>query len=278
MALETNAAVVAEIRPARPQGAGGPRIAPLLDVDSELGEFLSPDAAAAAKRELMVRVVHLPSGPWSVERLAGTRPGHLGLLVIRGVIAHEVLAEDVASMELLGPGDVLRPWQTLGEADVLRARERWSVLADAKLAVLDRELAVKLARYPEIYSSIVERLANRSQRLTVTQAISQLNRVDRRLLALFWHLAERWGRVTAGGVLLPLVLSHRTLAQLVGARRPTVSTALAELVRTGHVVRTDAGTWLLTGDPVGEPDASSERLVQPRRQLLPVGVAAEAAR
>ena len=60
-----------------------------------------------------------------------------------------------------------------------------------------------------------------------TQAISQLVRVDRRLLALFWHLAERWGRVTGDGVLVPLTLSHRMLSQLVGARRPTVSTALS---------------------------------------------------
>ena len=80
----------------------------------------------------------------------------------------------------------------------------------------------------------------------MTQAISQLHRVDRRLLALFWHLAERWGRMTADGVVLPMTLSHRMLGQLIGARRPTVPTALGELARRGDIRRCDDGTWLLT--------------------------------
>jgi hypothetical protein len=45
-------------------------------------------------------------------------------------------------------------------------------------------------------------------RVAVAQAISQLNRVDRRLLAMFWHLAERWGRVTADGTAIPLTRSR----------------------------------------------------------------------
>jgi hypothetical protein len=41
------------------------------------------------------------------------------------------------------------------------------------------------------------------------------------------------------------------------------------LAREGEVVRTPHGTWLLTGGPVGEPDAERRRHVPPRRQLLP---------
>ena len=52
---------------------------------------------------------------------------------------------------------------------------------------------------------------------------------------------------------MPLVLSHRLIGELVGARRPTVSTALAELARDGQLVRRDDGTWLLTGEPVAVP-------------------------
>ena len=58
------------------------------------------------------------------------------------------------------------------------------------------------------------------------QAIAHLTRVDDRLLALLWCLAERWGRVVPDGVLVSLRLSHRTLAGMVGARRPSVTTAL----------------------------------------------------
>jgi Crp-like helix-turn-helix domain len=100
------------------------------------------------------------------------------------------------------------------------------------------------------------------------QAISQLNRVEDRLITLFWHLAERWGRVAANGVALPLALPHRVLGELVGARRPTVSTALAELSRRGEVMRRHDGTWLLTGDapaPIGNP----VEVVRQRRRLMP---------
>jgi CRP/FNR family transcriptional regulator, cyclic AMP receptor protein len=55
-------------------------------------------------------------------------------------------------------------------------------------------------------------------------------------------------------VVVPLALTHRILGQLVGARRPTVSTALSELAERGELVRRPDGSWLLRGDP---PDASS---------------------
>jgi hypothetical protein len=111
-------------------------------------------------------------------------------------------------------------------------------------------------------------LNDRAQRLATTQAISQLNRVDRRLLSLFWHLAERWGRMTPEGVAVPLTLSHRMLGQLVGARRPTVSTAISDLAGRDELVRRPDGTWLLKGDPVGVPTGDTERIIPIRRKLL----------
>jgi len=96
----------------------------------------------------------------------------------------------------------------------------------ASLVVLDRGVAAELAAWPEIMASLLDRLTERSERLAITQAISQLTGVDRRLLTLFWHLAERWGRVGTDGVVVPLALTHRMLGQLVGARRPTVSSGM----------------------------------------------------
>jgi hypothetical protein len=113
---------------------------------------------------------------------------------------------------------------------------------------------------------LIDRLADRAQRLSVMQAISQLNGVDRRLLTLFWHLAERWGRVTPGGVAVLVSVPHRVVAQLVGARRPTVSTALSQLAARGELVRRPDGTWLLTGAPVGVPTEEAARIVRRRRR------------
>jgi CRP/FNR family cyclic AMP-dependent transcriptional regulator len=247
------------------------RLAALLDLDPDLGQSLDPEGFEEARRRLAVRVRRVPAGAWDNVPVSCTDPGALGLLVVDGVLSREVLVSDIVSSELLGPGEVVRPWEISPEASLLRVSVRWSVLADARVAVLDRRLAVGLAPYPEITSQLVERISRRAQRIAVTQAISQLNRVDQRLLTLLWHLAERWGRITPAGVLIPLTLSHRMLSQLIGARRPTVSTALGELDRSGDVRRLENGTWLLTGDPVGEPAGGNVRLIAPRRRLMPSG-------
>jgi hypothetical protein len=244
-------------------------VASLLDLDPDLGQFLDDDAHAAARRQLLVPVRRLAPGSWDTASLTVADPGHVGLLMLDGVLARDVLAADIVSTELLGAGEILRPWEISPDPALLRVDVRWHVLSEARLAVLDRRMAQSLSDFPEITSQIVERLSRRSQRLAVTQAISQLNRVDQRLLTLFWHLAERWGRMTREGVLIPLTLSHRMLSQLIGARRPTVSTALGELTRAGQLQRVDNGTWLLTGEPVGEPARKNMRQIPPRRRFVP---------
>jgi hypothetical protein len=226
----------------------------LLEADPDLGALLSEPRRAEAERDLVVRTHRLPVGPWDVSRLSSASADHVGLLILDGVLARELLVADQISAELLGPGDVVRPWQGSTRAALLPVEAVWSVLSTVTVAVLDRRFAAEAARYPEITAALFDRLGERSLRLATTQAISQLTRVDRRLKALFWHLAERWGRVAGDGVVVPLALTHRILGQLVGARRPTVSTALSELADRGELVRRSDGSWLLRGDP---PDAST---------------------
>jgi CRP/FNR family cyclic AMP-dependent transcriptional regulator len=226
----------------------------LLEADPELGALLTPGRRTEAERELLVRTHRLSVGPWDVSRLAGASADHVGLLVLDGVISRELVVADHVSAELLGPGDLVRPWQGASAAGLLPVQAIWSVLSTVTLAVLDRRFAAEAARYPEITAALFDRLGERSLRLATTQAISQLTRVDRRLKALFWHLAERWGRVSGDGVVVPLALTHRILGQLVGARRPTVSTALSELADREELIRRPDGSWLLRGDP---PDAQT---------------------
>lgn len=248
-------------------------IASLLELDPDLGQLLEGERLAAARESLQVSTRSFPTGVWDTARMGGASPDHLGLLLLDGVIAREVLVSDIVSTELLGPGDILRPW-TLDRGERLLAHSiRWTVLSRTRVGLLDRRFAVESARYPEIGAAIVDRLNERALRLAITQAISQLNRVDRRLLAFLWHLAERWGRMTPEGVSLPMTLSHRMLGQLVGARRPTVSTALSMLSKQDQLHRRDDGTWLLTGEPVDMPRPQGERVVPIRRHLLPVASA-----
>src|SRR4051812_28062261 len=241
----------------------------LLELDPELGQLLTPERREAAEHELRVRVTTFPVGEWDGSRLADADPMHLGLLIAEGVLAREVVLGDTVSTELLGPGDILRPWHVEGPPELLPVTVRWNSLSPIRLGLIDRRAAAALGRYPEVSAVIVDRLSERAQRLSITQAISQLNRVDRRLLALFWHLAERWGRVARDGIAVPLVLSHRLIGELIGARRPTVSTALAELARDGRLARREDGTWLLTGEPVSVSAESAAEVVRQRRRLMP---------
>ena len=238
----------------------------LLQADPDLGRLLSPDRRQEAMGALAVRTHRLTVGEWDVDAFNGDAHS-VGLLLLEGIVSREVVVADNVSTELLGPGDLLRPWQSGADTALLRSDVRWTVLGPSRLALLDRRFAMQVSRYPEISCVLFDRLTERSMRLATNQAISQLTRVDRRLLAVFWHLAERWGRVSSDGVVVPLALSHRILGQLVGARRPTVSSAISELVRREELVRRDDGSWLLTGQPTLEPVPEATAAVQLRRTL-----------
>ena len=101
------------------------------------------------------------------------------------------------------------------------------------------------------------------QRLTDQLVICQLPRVDQRVLAVMWLLAESWGQVTPGGIRLPLTLTHETLGALVGARRPTVTLALRKLSDEGSIVHQDSGWLLLEPPPDPAATSSAAKLVPP---------------
>ena len=178
-------------------------------------------------------------------------PGGIGLLVLRGLLIRRVDVGGGFGAELLGQGDLLRPWQGEGAQSTLSSTSGWRVLEDARIAVLDRHAAARFARYPELTGRLVAKSLERSRNLATAMAIAHHSRVDTRLHMLFWHLADRWGRVCPDGVLIPLRLTHAMLADLVSARRPSVSAGLSEMVRQGMVERVGRG-WLLRGDPPGE--------------------------
>lgn len=174
----------------------------LLDADPDLGQLLTEEQRAEARRVLVVRHHAVELGPWDGERLRDAGPENVGLLMLDGLMTRELALADNVSGELLGPGDVVRPWQSGGPERLVPFGVRWTVLERTRLAVLDRRFAVALVRFPQVNAMLIDRLTERSQRLALMQAISQLNGVDRRLLTLFWHMAERWGRVTSAGVVV----------------------------------------------------------------------------
>jgi len=219
----------------------------LLDVDPELARELDPRRAREAAQRLYARVIDIPRGRWtpSAGLLDGSRP--IGLLILDGVLVREATVGDHPAAELLGPGDLLRAWDDADSEELLPRTIDWSALTATRVAVIDHAFAVRAAQWPEVFAALIDRAARRAERLVVLQAIAHLTRVDDRLLALLWCLAERWGRVVPGGVLVSLRLSHRTLAGMIGARRPSVTTALGQLMARGALERRPDGEWLLRG-------------------------------
>jgi len=218
----------------------------LLEEDPDLALAVPPSRRPVAVAECLAALVRVSSGRWSPVAARLGRGG-IGLLVLDGLIIRRVGIDGRYAAELLGAGDLLRPWQ--GEEDdlsPLNAVIGWRVLEPARLAVLDARAAERLARHPELTGALVGRALERSRQLAINMAIVHQPRVQTRVKMLLWLLAQRWGRVCPGGVLLPLRLSHAVLAELLAARRPTVSSALAALARRQEV-SFDGRCWRLAG-------------------------------
>jgi CRP/FNR family cyclic AMP-dependent transcriptional regulator len=226
----------------------------LLDADPDLGSALDPAEFESARQHVRVALLRLDEtivrGKWG----AGSAQV-AGLLVIEGALLREVRTARRVTAELIGRGDVIRPFEEDGEEDLpVRAEIIWRAIAPTTLAAIDGRTIAAAGRWPSIFTALVARSVGRSQRLAVNFSISHLVRIADRLLLLFWHIAAHWGRVTRDGVVIDLPLSHLQLALMVGSERPSVTTALGQLNRQGLVHRLEDRTWMLGGpipDDVG---------------------------
>jgi CRP/FNR family transcriptional regulator, cyclic AMP receptor protein len=230
--------------------------APLLDLVPEFADGLTPALAEQVRGWLVVRVWSLPRGNWPAA--THTEHGLMGLLVVDGVLARCMGFGKTAYPELVGRGDLVRPWDAEPEGHLGRLDVSWQVLEPCRVAVLDRRFAGIVGRWPEIVDQLLSRAMSRASALDFSMAIAQLPLLDARLLAMLWHLADRWGVPVDEGVCVPIRLTHSLLASMVLARRPSVSTALAELDRRGLVSRSGDG-WLLRGAPPTELHRLSRR-------------------
>lgn len=226
-----------------------PELVRVLDADPALAEALGPDAGRA-REHLIARLERVPRGAWRPDADGLGADGGIGVLVLDGTLVRRVHVGGRHRAELLGGGDLLRPWQE-SDATGLPGDASLRAIAPLRLAVLDRRFAARAARWPDLLCALVERALARSRTLADQLALAHLPGVDQRLLTLFRQFADRWGVVSPDGVLLRMRLSHELLGEIVGARRPTVTTALSALSERGELVRCRDRTWLLPGDPPG---------------------------
>jgi CRP-like cAMP-binding protein len=220
----------------------------VLEEDPELSSVVGRERAVRAAQCSVADVVQLRAGHWSAEGDAALAQDGFGLLVLDGIFVRRVGIDGRYGAELLAKGDVLRPWEHDGEDGVMPFQSAWSVVSEARLAVLDLRWATRMAPYPEVAAQLMRRLLLRSRRLAMLMAIAQQPRLDQRLWLLFWELADRYGVVKRDGVHLDLPLTHEILSHLAAARRPSVSAALGRLAERGEL-RRDGRAWILRGDP-----------------------------
>jgi CRP/FNR family cyclic AMP-dependent transcriptional regulator len=234
----------------------------LLSADPELGEHLTPEDQERAHQQLVAGVLRVPAGRWDASSAVEHGGSALGLLIIDGLLLRDLDLGRRSSTEVLGSGDILRPWDVDSPVSELPLVARWTVLEDLTIAVLDERFLNAALRFPPVIDALFARAARRHRGLAVRLVVNQLVRLEDRLLLAMWALAERWGRVTPDGVLIPMSLTHSALARLVGARRPSVTSALGDLARDHLLERTEDG-WLLRGDPAHLVDPVTERLLAP---------------
>ncbi|MGN6256499.1 MAG: Crp/Fnr family transcriptional regulator [Solirubrobacterales bacterium] len=219
----------------------------VLKLDPDLGEGISEARLALAQRACSAEVLKLRRGEWDPETTAPLDEDGFGLLVLSGLLCRRVVQGQRYGAELLGPGDLLRPWDRIGEWSSIPTDSAWLVIEDARLAVLDGEFARRCAEFPEVGVAMIRRGLMRSRYLAMLIAIVSQRRVETRLTMLFWHLADRFGRMRGEWIEIPVPLTHRILAELVAARRPSVSTALTKLQEQGVLLREQSG-WRLRSD------------------------------
>jgi len=232
----------------------------LVDVDPDLGDGLSAAELVHARRLVLLPGLELESGDWEtevLERTLGVR-GHIhGFLLVSGALTLDVSVASRVCARLITPGELVLLDGL--HVDSVQSAWGWSALEVSRLAIFDERLLAIGHHWPALLGAILTRAAAQTRQAHYQQAISQLPRVEDRLLALFWSLADRLGTAGTDGVRVPLPLKHDAIARMIGARRPTVTLGLHSLATRHLLVREPEG-WLLDR-------RSLQGLTQPEAQV-----------
>jgi hypothetical protein len=240
----------------------------LFAFDPDLLGGLEPRLAADVRERVTAPRLRVDPGPWGYTPAPEAMADHFGLLVIDGLLVRTVALGQREASEVIGPGDVIRPWDACDVVWSVAWCVEWRALVPLTLAVLDPRFADEIAPFPTIAAQLLRRSTLRAQALVHQAAIAQVRHASTRVLLALWHLADRWGTVTRESVRVPVPLTHQLVAQITCLQRPTVSAAVRQLTQAGEISRSADGGWLLHGDP---PVAERLRGTREPRRASPVG-------
>src|SRR5947207_9684154 len=85
-------------------------ICQVLREDPDLADAISPSERPRAIEECVARTIQVGRGRWNANSATAVHDG-IGLLVLEGLLIRRVGIDGRFGAELLGEGDLLRPWQ-----------------------------------------------------------------------------------------------------------------------------------------------------------------------
>ncbi len=217
----------------------------LLAHDGDLlAEVTDPVRRRAAIETVIVDELNLGPGDQLDVSLLTPR-GSLGALVASGFLCREITIAGRISADLAGPEDLLSPTHLEPSGGLFSYTVSSTALGPTRLALLDHAFCEGVLPWPEVMCALVERARRPGDRAALGRAIARAPTVEVRLLMSLWHWASSWSSVGSDGVRLTVPLSHERLARLIGAARPTVTTAIGRLRQAGYLDQRRNGQWLL---------------------------------
>lgn len=232
----------------------GPAYASILRDDPELALGLSEEDRRAAMSLFRAPVIQISGQRWTPPHYDAART--FGLIILDGLLGRRVRVGRTVGTELLGVGDILRPWDDEQPFELVPATLDWRVFSPTRLAVLDDRITTLIGRRAQLMVNFSGRIMRQSRRATYLMVVSHLPRIEDRVLATLWHIASTCGKVTPDGVNIPFRITHEVLGEIVGAHRPSVTVAIQTLETRGRLIRTATNGFILPGlPPEWEPQA-----------------------
>jgi CRP/FNR family transcriptional regulator, cyclic AMP receptor protein len=192
----------------------------IFDADPALLRDVEPEQAAFLREHGAVPAVRLDPGPWHPPTHRSSARRWLGLLVVAGFCVRPLEIAGRRVSEVVGPGDLLRPWDDEAWPGPARPGGAWTVLCPATIGVLDQAFAAVARRSPELIGCLLERSLRRAHNVAAGVAIAEEPDDERRVRALLDCVVDRWGRGRAAQ------LSDTALAVASRTDVPTVAHAL----------------------------------------------------
>jgi CRP/FNR family transcriptional regulator, cyclic AMP receptor protein len=219
---------------------------PLAELDEELCRGIPAKDRPAADQRLVVQTAVLTPGGWDPPAEPPANAS-TGLLIASGLLIRKLRVDGSRAIELLGKGDLVRPWQ---EDSASFTTSSWRVIEPCRAAILDDRLIASLAQWPMVTTALLARALKRSRWLIAQAGIAAIVGVEDKLLNLLWHIGERWGRAVPDvGIVIDLPLTHELLAEMVGVSRSYATHGIGRLIDNGRVSRPDGRAYVLHGDP-----------------------------